>query len=141
MSPFLPLQPNPFPPPREHSTSSMAQALPQYVPYLFPPRWYSNSLSPPHFPTNLSAIMYPPPQPHIHYLPQYYGQATYASYAPSPYPDRTIKAAGAERRRPKYTRSKTGCLTCRRKKVKVSIKVHFTSFLSVLSHCPFCRFV
>ncbi|KAH8110936.1 hypothetical protein DFH11DRAFT_728219 [Phellopilus nigrolimitatus] len=50
----------------------------------------------------------------VHYLPQYYS-TPYAQFAPSPYPDRTIKP---ERRRPKYTRSKTGCLTCRKKKVK-----------------------
>ncbi|KAI5120076.1 hypothetical protein M0805_002637 [Coniferiporia weirii] len=59
------------------------------------------------------AIMYPAGQ-QVHYLPQYYS-APYAQFAPSPYPERTIKP---ERRRPKYTRSKTGCLTCRRKKVK-----------------------
>ena len=31
----------------------------------------------------------------------------------------------APRKRPKYTRSKTGCLTCRAKKVKVRAIVHF----------------
>jgi hypothetical protein len=30
----------------------------------------------------------------------------------------------AQRRRPKYTRSKTGCLTCRQKKVKVMSQLH-----------------
>lgn len=53
---------------------------------------------------------------HMHYdISQYYTPA-YAHFAPSPYPERTLKA---DRRRPKYTRSKTGCLTCRKKKVKV----------------------
>ena len=59
--------------------------------------------------------MYTAGQQQMHYLPQYYS-TPYAQYAPSSYPERTLKA---ERRRPKYTRSKTGCLTCRKKKVKV----------------------
>ncbi|KAL5521058.1 hypothetical protein ACEPAG_8980 [Sanghuangporus baumii] len=58
-------------------------------------------------------IMYTAGQ-QVHYLPQYYS-APYAQYDPSSYPERTLRT---ERRRPKYTRSKTGCLTCRRKKVK-----------------------
>ena len=62
-----------------------------------------------------SAFMYSAGQ-HMHYdMSQYYPHA-YAHFAPSPYPERTSKQ---DRRRPKYTRSKTGCLTCRKKKVKV----------------------
>src|SRR4051812_21124917 len=34
----------------------------------------------------------------------------------------TPRAETAQRKRPKYTRSKTGCLTCRVKKIKVSNK-------------------
>jgi hypothetical protein len=35
----------------------------------------------------------------------------------------TRQEAGVQRKRPRYTRSKTGCMTCRRKKVKVRLCV------------------
>jgi hypothetical protein len=53
--------------------------------------------------------------------PQYYSSSQHIpnhghvhAVAPPPRPEST------QRKRPKYTRSKTGCLTCRVKKIKVS---------------------
>jgi hypothetical protein len=56
-----------------------------------------------------------------HYLPPYYSSSTQPSSTTN-----ALDLAGslsrsadtAQRRRPKYTRSKTGCMTCRQKKIK-----------------------
>lgn len=91
--------------------AAMAHALPQYVvtrPYpAYPPGRSQASFSP---------ILYPS-QGSPQFLSQYYAQpqAQAFSHLTHAYPER-IKP---ERRRPKYTRSKNGCLTCRKKKVKV----------------------
>ena len=43
-----------------------------------------------------------------------------------------IRAEQPQRKRPKYTRSKTGCLTCRAKKIKVRGPAHFAEPPSVV---------
>ncbi|KIJ49610.1 hypothetical protein M422DRAFT_66083, partial [Sphaerobolus stellatus SS14] len=60
-----------------------------------------------------------PAHPHAHHQPQH---AAYSTH-PSQYPQShvlagPIRTEPVTRKRPKYTRSKTGCLTCRVKKIK-----------------------
>jgi Fungal Zn(2)-Cys(6) binuclear cluster domain len=45
-------------------------------------------------------------------------QSTYVPDVPSSAPDAPPSGSGGSRKRPKYTRSKKGCLTCRSKKIK-----------------------
>lgn len=79
-------------------------------------------------------VYYAPLEPTPQYAPlnQYYvpPQLYSPSYSPrgSSFVDRT--GTRQDRKRPKYTRSKTGCLTCRRKKVKVGTEA--TSHLFVI---------
>jgi len=44
--------------------------------------------------------------------------STYSAEVPSSAPDAPPSGSGGSRKRPKYTRSKKGCLTCRSKKIK-----------------------
>lgn len=45
----------------------------------------------------------------------------------------------SQRKRPKYTRSKTGCLTCRVKKIKVGVPFSRQVVSCILSHYPSVR--
>ena len=58
-----------------------------------------------------------------HYLPSYYSSSqSPATGNPLDLPASLSRAADTtQRRRPKYTRSKTGCMTCRQKKIKVRL--------------------
>ncbi|KAN0111365.1 hypothetical protein V8E52_008640 [Russula decolorans] len=54
-----------------------------------------------------------------HYLPPYYSSQSQATGNPLDLAAPLPRAADTtQRRRPKYTRSKTGCMTCRQKKIK-----------------------
>ncbi|KAK7472671.1 hypothetical protein VKT23_000784 [Stygiomarasmius scandens] len=65
-------------------------------------------------------MSYPPA---THYLPPHHPQQYYPPpHVPHPQPPQPattpLRQEAAQRKRPKYTRSKTGCLTCRVKKIK-----------------------
>ncbi|CAL1707626.1 unnamed protein product [Somion occarium] len=65
-----------------------------------------------------------PPASHTHgqYLPPTAGYGAYGAHAASGHLQQLVpptpRPEATQRKRPKYTRSKTGCLTCRAKKIK-----------------------
>ncbi|KAF9049951.1 hypothetical protein BJ165DRAFT_1455237, partial [Panaeolus papilionaceus] len=61
------------------------------------------------------SMSYATPDPYLSAHPSYYPPPPNAPIHIVPPPHRTEAAA---RKRPKYTRSKTGCMTCRVKKIK-----------------------
>ena len=75
-------------------------------------------------PTCISPPAPSPATPTHHYVPNaYYASQMHAGAAHMHVvaPSTVRQDPAAQRKRPKYTRSKTGCLTCRAKKIKVSL--------------------
>ncbi|KAI0823645.1 fungal-specific transcription factor domain-containing protein [Trametes gibbosa] len=89
------------------------------VPHSYP-RHYD---SPPHpYPVMADSLHYTTTPTH-HYVPNaYYASQMHTSashmHVVAAAPSTMRQDTGAQRKRPKYTRSKTGCLTCRGKKIK-----------------------
>lgn len=90
------------------------------------PPWPTASTSAPPLllPATPADPLHSAPTPTHHYVPNaYYASQMHAGAAHMHVvaPSTMRQDPASQRKRPKYTRSKTGCLTCRAKKIKVSL--------------------